>query len=79
MVEKGFQVSIPKSEPMTHYELFCPGKFPVSLYAKHPITKCPNADLYYNQILSFPTFSFHEYDLIDDYIAAIHDYMRLFL
>ena len=34
----------------------------------------PNAEKYYSNIMTFPTFTFYEYDIIEKYIGAIKEY-----
>lgn len=79
MNENGLQVSIPKSAPIPNYELFYPDRFQIGSFEKNEIQNCPNAQKYFDSILSFPTLSFYEYDLIDHYINSIKTYMRLHL
>ncbi len=79
MQDNGLQASIPKSAPIPDYELFHPDKFNIGKYTKHPINDYPNAKKYYESILNFPTFSFHEFNLIDQYIEKINEYMERYL
>lgn len=79
MTEQNLQVSIPKSAPIPDYQLFHPEKFPIGNYEKQPVNDCPAARNYFNSILNFPTLTFHEYDQVDAYLNAIHEYMREFL
>ena len=79
MINKGLQASIPKSKPLPDYALFSPDCFPINSFVKHPVLQCENAQKYHASLISFPTFSFHEYELIDRYITAIRDYMEEFL
>lgn len=76
MNNKGLQVSIPKSAPIPSYELFWNDKFKIGKYEKHKINSYVNAKYYYNRIINIPTFTFHEYDLIDKYILAIKEYEK---
>lgn len=79
MQAQGLQASVPKSAPIPSYKLFQPECFPIGRYAKHRIGQYPNADAYYSRIISFPTFTFDEYDQIDAYCDAIRRYERSFL
>lgn len=74
--DKGLQVSIPKSAPIPSYELFWNDKFKIGKYEKHKINSYVNAEYYYSKIINIPTFTFHEYDLIDKYILAIKEYEK---
>ena len=76
MNEKGFQMSIPKSAPIPSYELFWPDKFTIGKYTKHEINNYDNAKMYYDSIVNIPTYTFHEYSIIDKYIAAIKEYEK---
>lgn len=76
MNEKGLQISIPKSAPIPSYELFQPGKFEIRKYKKHNIGSFENATAYYNSIVNIPTFTFYEYDRIDEYIDRIKEYEK---
>ena len=76
MNKKGLNVAIPKSRPLTNYKLFEPGVYNINRFSKNEVTPCPNAELYHNSIVSFPTFSFNEYDIINKYIDAIYEYME---
>lgn len=76
MNERGFQVSVPKSEPIPRYALFSSDEFRINGYDKNIPGYFPMAEKYYSSIVSFPSFTFHEYDLIDSYASAIKDYMR---
>lgn len=75
----GLSISIPKSKPLTEYELFYPDRFKINCFDKNEILNCHNAEIYHNSLVSFPTFSFNEYEMIDKYIAAIYKYMEEFL
>lgn len=79
MKNKGLETSIPKSKPLTEYELFYPEKFQIGMFEKATVLKCENANRYHESIISFPTLSFNEYELIDKYIASIYQYMEEFL
>ena len=79
MINRGLQASIPKSKPLPDYALFSPDCFPINSFVKYPVLQCENAQKYHASLISFPTFSFHEYELIDRYITAIRDYMEEFL
>lgn len=79
MKNKGLEASIPKSKPLTEYEIFCPEKFLIGSFEKAVVLKCENANRYHESIISFPTFSFNEYELIDKYIASMNQYMEEFL
>lgn len=79
MREQGLEASIPKSEPIPNYALFQPDHFPIGRYAKHGLDSYPHANAYYSQIVSFPSFTFEEYDQIDVYHDAIKRYERSFL
>lgn len=76
MNKRGFQISIPKSAPIPSYELFWQDRFKIGKYEKHEIGNYPNAEYYYSKIVNIPTFTFHEYDLIDKYIKAIKEYEK---
>lgn len=76
MNEKGLEVSIPKSEPISNYELFSTDKFPILNYMKQPVGEYPQALAYYSSIVRFPTYSAMEYQKIDRYISEIRNYMR---
>ena len=77
--ERGLQASIPKSAPIPSYALFHPGAFAISGYEKGSIGSYPGAERYYQSILNFPTLTFHENDLIRNYITALQKYQRTFL
>lgn len=79
MNSKGLDVSIPKSLPLTNYELFYPDRFKINTFSKHSVSQCVNAERYHNSLISFPTFSFNEYEIINRYAAAIREYMEEFL
>ena len=79
MQRQGLEASIPKSKPLTEYELFFPNRFLINSFQKHLVFNCENAQRYHNSLVSFPTFSFHEYDIIDQYITDIYKYMEKFL
>lgn len=79
MQRQGLEASIPKSKPLTEYELFFPDRFLINSFPKHLVFNCENAQRYHNSLVSFPTFSFHEYDIIDQYITDIYKYMEKFL
>lgn len=79
MNSKGLDASIPKSRPLTDYELFYPDRFKINSFLKHSVSKCVNAERYHNSLISFPTFSFNEYEIIDRYAMAIREYMEEFL
>ena len=79
MQSQGLEASVPKSKPLTEYELFFPDRFVINSFQKYPVLKCKNAQRYHNSLISFPTFSFHEYTVIDQYITAIYEYMEKFL
>ena len=75
MTERGFDIKIAKSKPIPHYDLFTSDKFKLNNFDKNDtIYDCPNAEKYYSSILSFPTYTFHEYEAIDKYIDAIKKY-----
>lgn len=76
MNKRGLNVSIPKSGPLTNYKLFEPGVYNINRFAKNEVIPCPNAEMYHNSIVSFPTFSFNEFDIINKYIDAIYEYME---
>ena len=76
MNERGLITSIPKSKPLTNYKLFDSAVYNINRFSKNKVCSCPNADKYHNSIISFPTFSFNEYEIIDQYIAAIYEYME---
>jgi len=79
MNHRGLDTSIPQSQPLTKYELFYPEKFKINSFLKHSVSKCMNAEKYHDSLISFPTFSFYEYEMIDKYILAIYEYMEEFL
>lgn len=78
MNDKGLQMSIPKSRPIPDYQLFQPDQFKIGTFTKHSVGNCPNAQNYYQSIVSIPTYTFEEYDLINRYIDAIDKYGREF-
>lgn len=75
----GLEASIPKSKPLPEYELFSSESFRINSFEKRPVLFCENAQHYHASLISFPTFSFHEFALIDQYVATIHKYMEKFL
>ncbi|MGL4862083.1 MAG: aminotransferase class I/II-fold pyridoxal phosphate-dependent enzyme [Cetobacterium sp.] len=78
MKERGFQVDIPKSEVIPNYKLFTDNKFSINNFDKKPLkNEFINAQKYYEKIVSFPTFTFEEYDIIDNYINAIKKYWEM--
>ena len=79
MNKMGIEASIPKSKPLPEYELFSSESFPINSFEKQPVLFCENAHRYHASLINFPTFSFHEFTLIDQYVAAIHKYMEKFL
>lgn len=74
MNDRGFQISIPKSAPIPNYELFWNDRFKIGKFKKNTVGHYPNAMYYYNSIVNIPTFTFHEFDLIEYYIEAIKEY-----
>lgn len=78
MNSKGLQMSIPKSRPIPDYQLFQPDQFKIGKFTKHPVGNYPNSQNYYQSIVSIPTYTFEEYDLINRYIDAIDKYRREF-
>ena len=40
------------------------------------INNYDNAKMYYDSIVNIPTYTFHEYSIIDKYIAAIKEYEK---
>lgn len=75
MKERGFEIKIPKSKAIPNYELFISDKYKINNFDKNiPVKECPNAEKYYSKILTFPTYTFHEYELIEKYIEAIKEY-----
>lgn len=76
MRERDLQISIPKSAPIPSYELFWPDRFKIGKFTKHPINNYDNAKFYYSTIVNVPTFTFHEYEIIDRYVEAIKEYEK---
>lgn len=77
MTDRGFDVKVPKSEVLCDYELFSSKKYSINNFDKNNIiNECPSAYKYYSKIISFPTFTFHEYEEIERYIKAIKMYCQ---
>lgn len=76
MNDRDLNTSIPKSMPLTNFELFRPDRFQINSFKKNSVSECVNANKYHNSLISFPTFSFNEYEIIDKYAEAIHKYME---
>ncbi len=75
MEEKGFDISLPGSEVIPTYALFSSKDFSIQDFEKHFESKhYPNAEKYCEKTLSFPTFTFKEFDVVDKYIDAIKEY-----
>lgn len=79
MNAKGLCASVPKSKPLPNYMLFCPDGFKINSFVKNPAAQCENADKYHDSLVSFPTFSFNEYEIIDKYHIAVNEYMEEYL
>lgn len=78
MMQKGFEIKIPKSKVIPTYELFKSDKFKINNFHKYNLSQeFPNAQEYYSKILTFPTFTFHEYGIIEEYIKAIKEYYEV--
>lgn len=79
MNSKGLCASVPKSKPLPGYMLFCPDSFKINSFEKNPAAQCENANKYHDSLISFPTFSFNEYEIIDRYRIAVDEYMEEYL
>ena len=79
MNKTGLTASVPKSKPLPEYELFSEKSFLINSFEKNPVLICKNAHRYHASIISFPTFSFHEFAIIDQYAEAIRVYTEKFL
>lgn len=77
MNSKSYDVSLPKTGVLGDYQIFKNGQYTLYNFEKNVNEyPCPSAHRYHEQIITFPTFTFHEYEIIDSYISAIKDYMR---
>jgi perosamine synthetase len=77
MKEKGFEVDIPKSEILPKYQIFSSEKYSINKFKKlNDLKEYPGANIYYERIITFPTFTFEEYGIIDCYIEAIKEYWK---
>lgn len=70
----GIPASIPKSPPLPELALFAHPAFQIGNFEKAPVNNCPLAAKYFRSIVSFPTWSFFEYDQIDTCINALLEY-----
>lgn len=77
--DQNIQASLPKSPPLPNLSLFSDVNFKIGDFNKAPVNKCPIANKYFQSIISFPTWTFYEYDEIDRCIYALQEYQRLFL
>lgn len=76
MNKKGFEVKLVKSDIIPNYDLFkCNDKYKINNFEKNVnFGFFEGAKKYLSKILTFPTFTFYEYERIDEYIKAIKDY-----
>ncbi len=75
MEERGFDISLPGSEVIPSYALFSSEEFGIQNFEKNfEFKHYPNAEKYCEKTLSFPTFTFKEFEVVDKYIDAIKEY-----
>jgi len=77
MQKRNFQAKIPKSKILSTYKIFNSDKFKINNFDKHKIDESfPGAQKYFSRIVSFPTFTFSEHNIIDEYVSSIKKYYK---
>lgn len=75
---RGIPASIPKSPPLHQLALFTNPAFAIHGNYQKKQLPCPNAEKYFQSIVSFPTWTFQEYDKVDACLEALVCYKREF-
>lgn len=80
MAERNFEAAIPNSGILADYALFNDERVIFANFAKLiPKKHYPNAEIYHNSIIRFPSYTFNEFELIDKIVSAVQEYTREYL